>query len=88
MTQFLEEAGVREQSQPLSSGEADRLASSKEHKSFLTEEHCCEEEEGLVASESRESKTMAERVRERGTLREKKAPILLERITPSECTLP
>ena len=84
ITQFLEEVEVKEQSQSECKEEAERLTKSSSQMSSRKEEQEVDAEERSVASESRESKTRCERVRERGTFREKKPPILFEMVTASE----
>ena len=75
---------VREQSQSECKEEAERLTAFRSQMSSLKEAQEVVAEERSVASESRESKMRWERVRERGTFREKNPPILLEMVTPSE----
>ena len=80
-TQFREEAREREQSHSGEREEAERETSSREQISERREAQNLGVAETSVASESREEKMRLERVRERGTVRRKKAPILLERVT-------
>ena len=84
ITQFLEEVEVKEQSQSECKEEAERLTPSSSQISSRKEEQEVGAEERSVASESRESKMRWERVRERGTFREKNPPILFEMVTASE----
>ena len=82
MTQLREEVEDRVHSQSRRVDEADLVSSSRVQISSLKEAQF--KEPKSFTFESRASKTKLERVRDRGTLRERKAPILFERRTPSE----